>query len=63
MSDQLYTFSWKNNEKRVTMYKRICKVTARGAKNSIRIEFIDNGQKEIVSANSIRKYNGQIELF
>ncbi len=65
ISEQLYTYNWKNNEKRITMYKRVCKVTAKGAKNSIRIEFVDNGQKEIVSANSISKIKetDQLNLF
>lgn len=55
MSESLYYFAWGNNEKRASMKGRICKVLARGKKNSILIEFIDNGQQEIVSRNSIRK--------
>jgi len=49
-----YIFSWKNNEKRKTMYGRRCKIISRGKMNSIKIEF-ENGQQEIVSGNSIRK--------
>ena len=55
MSETLYRFCWKNNPKRATLYGRMCRVVARGAKNSIMVEFTDNGQREIVSANSIRR--------
>jgi len=50
----LYVYVWKNNEKRRTMRGRECHVLARGAMNSIMIEFTDNGQKEIVSRHSVR---------
>lgn len=59
-SDTLYLFCWGNNEKRKTMKMRICKVLARGSCNSCMIEFVDNGQKEIVSRNSLRKVPPQI---
>jgi len=52
--EERYRYVWGNNEKRKTMKGRECKVIARGKKNSICIEF-DNGQREIVSRNSIRK--------
>ena len=55
MSEKLYYFAWGNNEKRVTMKDRVCRVLSRGKKNSIMIEFLDTGQREIVSRNSIRK--------
>jgi len=48
-------YAWGNNEKRATMKGRDCKVLAHGKKNSIMIEFTDNGQKEIVSRRSVRK--------
>jgi hypothetical protein len=46
------TFRWKNNEKRVTLYGRKCRLIARGAKGSVMIEF-ENGQREIVSWRSV----------
>jgi hypothetical protein len=49
-----YIYRWKNNTKRATMYKRVCRVIARGKLNSCLIEFL-NGQREVVSRNSIRK--------
>jgi len=55
MNAQLYYFAWGNNEKRATMKGRVCRVLSRGKKNSIMIEFLDTGQREIVSRNSIRK--------
>ena len=55
MTEQLYIFNWGNNEKRAAMKGRVCKVFARGKKNSVWIEFTDNGQQECVSRNSLRK--------
>lgn len=47
-------FAWKNNEKRAQMYGKPCRIIARGTQNSRLIEF-ENGQREIVSGNSLRK--------
>lgn len=55
MAEQLYIFCWGNNEKRKNMKGRVCRVLKRGKKNSCSIEFTDNGQKEIVSRNALRK--------
>ena len=59
MKDSLYRFSWKNNEKRALMYRRPCRLIAKGKMNSVLIEFTDNGQQEIVSGNSIRRINNE----
>jgi len=55
MSEATYIYNWANNEKRKTMKGRKCIVLARGKKNSCVIQFLDNGQKECVSRNSLRK--------
>ncbi len=55
MTEQLYIYHWGNNEKRAAMKGRVCKVIARGKKNSVWIEFPDNGQQECVSRNSLRR--------
>lgn len=47
-----YKFNWSNNEKRRTLKNRLCRVLARGKKNSILIE-LEDGQKEVVSRYSI----------
>ncbi|KKN74463.1 hypothetical protein LCGC14_0390830 [marine sediment metagenome] len=52
---QLYIYCWGNNEKREAMKGRTCRVLSRGKKNSCAVEFIDNGQTEIVSRNALRK--------
>lgn len=52
---KMYKYIWGNNEKRITMKGRICNLISVGKMNSILIEFIDNGQREIVSKRSIRK--------
>jgi len=46
-------YRWGNNSKRATMKGRECKITAHGKMGSIRIEFVDNGQREIVSWRSV----------
>lgn len=61
-----YYYAWENNEKRLTLYKRRCKIIAASKKNSLLIEF-ENGQRECVSRNAIRKIkekkSSQFELF
>ena len=47
-------YSWKNNEKRKTLFGRVCKIIAYGKKNSIQIEF-ENGQREITSRYAVKK--------
>jgi len=49
----LFYYAWKNNSKRTAMYRRACRVLARGSLNSCLVEF-ENGQREIVSRNAIR---------
>ena len=51
----LYRYPWRNNEKRATMYGRVFCVVARGAMNSVLIEFTDNRQREVTSRNALRK--------
>ena len=38
----LYRFAWRNNPKRATLHNRLCRVLARGKKNSVLVEF-ENG--------------------
>lgn len=54
MIDYPYYYTWKNNIKRRTLYKRRCRILAKGAKNSCLVEF-ENGQREVISRNAIRK--------
>lgn len=55
MGKNEYIYNWGNNSKRKTLKGRFCFVIARGKKNSIAIEFLDNQQREVVSRNSIRR--------
>ena len=57
----LYRFCWGNNSKRETMKGRICRVLCRGTMNSAMIEFTDNGQREVVSRNALRRHNDRIQ--
>ena len=52
----VYYYAWKNNEKRRMMYRRLCKVMVRGALNSCLVQFLDNGEREVVSRNSLRRF-------
>jgi hypothetical protein len=47
-------YAWRNNSKRATMYRRRCRIVARGAMNSVLIEF-ESRQHEVVSRYSVRK--------
>lgn len=50
----IYRYHWNNNEKRKKMKGRSCRIIKSGKKNSVLIEFIDNGQREIVSRRALR---------
>jgi len=50
-----YRYCWRNNPKRATLYGRICMVLCRGKMNSVLVEFQDDGQREIVSRNALRR--------
>lgn len=50
----VYRYAWRNNEKRATLYGRLCRVICRGAMNSALVEF-ENGQREVISRNAIRR--------
>jgi len=56
-SGQLYLFAWGNNEKRASMKGRACRVVCRGTMNSAMVDFADNGQREVISRNALRKAN------
>jgi len=49
-----YIYVWMNNPKRESLYGRKCMVLKWIRKNSVIVEF-ENGQKECVSRNSIRR--------
>jgi hypothetical protein len=48
-----HVYTWKNNEKRETLYNRPCRILKRW-RNSRLVEF-DNGQQEVVSGNALRR--------
>lgn len=49
-----YIYVWGNNEKRITMKGKRCRILAFGALNSRLVEFED-GSREIISGNALRK--------
>lgn len=50
----IHVFAWGNNPKRETLKGRPCVVLAEGRMNSVLVEFLDDGQKEIVSRRALR---------
>ena len=52
---QLYEYKWSNNPKRATLRDRKCFVICRGTMNSCMVEFVDNGEREVISRNALRK--------
>jgi hypothetical protein len=55
-----YYYAWRNNSKRLTLYRRRCRIVARGKMNSRLVEFERRlfescGQREVVSGNAIRR--------
>lgn len=55
MATTTYRYTWGNNVKRATLRGRTCRVVCRGAMNSALVEFTDNGQREVVSRNALRR--------
>ena len=52
---RLYRYAWGNNPVRARLKGRICRVLARGAFNSVAVEFVDTGESTITSGNALRK--------
>lgn len=55
MTDQLYRYSWGNNEKRATYKGRQCRLLVSGKRNTVLIEFTDNGERTTTSRRALRK--------
>ena len=55
MNSPVYTYRWGNTPERARMKGRRCVVLARGAMNSALVRFIDDGQREVISRNALRR--------
>ena len=55
MCEPLYVFGWGNNPRRATMKGRKCRILQRMTQNSAAVEFVDNGQIEVISRNALRR--------
>lgn len=54
--EAVYVYRWGNNEKRATLKGRLCRVVVRSKRfNSCEVEFLDNGQREIISRNALKR--------
>jgi hypothetical protein len=49
-----YIYAWGNNPKRATLKGRRCRVVIRGSFGSCLVEFLDKGQREVVSRRALR---------
>ena len=54
-----YRFTWANNPKRAALKGRVCRKIATGRMRSVLVEFIDNGQREIVDRYALRRCEGK----
>jgi len=59
----LYYYCWGNNSKRKTLKNRTCFILSVMKKNSVSIQFSDNGQKEVVSRRALRKITNDWDGF
>ncbi len=55
MSEQRYTYFWANNPKRAKLKGRECRILATGRKNTVMIQFTDNGECVTTSFRALRK--------
>lgn len=53
--EERFIYRWRNNPKRAMLFGRTCRVLKRLSMNSVIVQFIDNGQREVVSRNALRK--------
>jgi hypothetical protein len=51
----VYRYVWGNNPKRKALQGRFCRILVAGAKNSVLVEFLDDGSQEVVSRRALRK--------
>lgn len=59
MAEQLYKYRWGANGKQRTMKGRTCRVIVRAGRNNCLIEFTDDGQRECISRNALKKVEGK----
>lgn len=57
----MFVYAWGNNPKRATYKGRHCRVIARGAMQSVLIEF-QNGERTVTSWRALRE-NNQLSMF
>jgi hypothetical protein len=55
LSERIYFYNGANNPKRATFKERRFRVLVRGTGNSCLVEFVDNGQREVVSRSALRR--------
>jgi hypothetical protein len=51
---KLYRYTWGNNAKRAELKGRRCRMLASGRMGSCLVEFVDNGQREVVARRALK---------
>ena len=57
----LYRYFWKNNPARARLKGRICRLLACGKRNTVLIEFMDNGERQYTNRRALRKVHPTCE--
>ena len=52
---QPYRYRWRNCPERARLYGRACMILRRLTMNSALVEFVDDGERQVVSRNALRK--------
>ena len=65
MSEQLYIYYWGNNKTpegrlRLKFKGRKCRVLVRDKRNTVKVEFVDNGEQITCSRWALRKAKGEM---
>ena len=55
MTAQLYRYAWGNNPVRAKLKGRHCRLLGCGTRNTVLIEFVDNGERQVTSRRALRK--------
>jgi hypothetical protein len=55
MTEKLYRYAWGNNPVRAKLKDRICRALAFGKRNTVLVEFTDNGERQVTSRRALRK--------
>ena len=53
--DTIYTYAWRNNERREALFGRRCVIEAQGALGTVLVRFLDTGERVTTSRRALRR--------